>query len=78
MTTTKKNVRPHIQVVIDECLPKLKALGIGRCAVTIGGSHNWSGRVVVAIQNIQYQSVMITFYQCLNKAIIIYDAKNIK
>jgi hypothetical protein len=39
MTTTKKNVRPHIQVVIDECLPKLKALGIGRCAVTIGGSH---------------------------------------
>jgi hypothetical protein len=39
MTTTKKGVRPQIQAVIDECLPKLRALGSGRCAVTIGGSH---------------------------------------
>lgn len=39
MTTTKKSVRSHIQAVIDECLPKLKALGTGRCVVTIGGSH---------------------------------------
>lgn len=30
---------PPIQTVIDECLPLLKALGKGRCAVTIGGSH---------------------------------------
>ena len=29
----------RIQAVIDECLPLLKALAIGRCAVTIGGSH---------------------------------------
>ena len=29
----------RIQAVIDECLPLLKALAIGCCAVTIGGSH---------------------------------------
>ena len=29
----------RIQAVIDECLPLLKALAVGRCAVTIGGSH---------------------------------------
>lgn len=29
----------RIQTVIDECLPLLKALAKGRCAVTIGGSH---------------------------------------
>lgn len=27
------------QIVIEECLPLLKALAKGRCAVTIGGSH---------------------------------------
>lgn len=30
---------PRIQAVIDECLPLLRALGRGRVAVTIGGSH---------------------------------------
>ncbi len=30
---------PRIQAVIDDCLPYLRALGRGRCAVTIGGSH---------------------------------------
>jgi len=30
---------PRIKAVIDECLPLLKALARGRCAVTIGGSH---------------------------------------
>lgn len=39
MRTEINCVRPRIQAVIDECLPKLKALGTGRCAVTIGGSH---------------------------------------
>jgi len=29
----------RIQAVIDECLPLLKALAVGRYAVTIGGSH---------------------------------------
>ena len=29
----------RIQAVIDECLPLLRALAGGRCAVTIGGSH---------------------------------------
>lgn len=29
----------HTQTVIDECLPLLKALAKGRCAVTIGGSR---------------------------------------
>ena len=32
-------MQPHIQAVIDECLPHLKALGTGRCAVTLGGSY---------------------------------------
>ncbi len=35
---TGHNVK-RIQAVIDECLPLLKALAIGRCAVSIGGSH---------------------------------------
>ena len=35
---TDHNVK-RIQAVIDECLPLLKALAIGRCAVSIGGSH---------------------------------------
>lgn len=29
----------RIQTMIDECVPLLKALAKGRCAVTIGGSH---------------------------------------
>lgn len=33
------NPDPRIQPVIDECLPMLKALAKGRCAVTIGGSR---------------------------------------
>ncbi|MEZ4734518.1 MAG: DUF4037 domain-containing protein [Caldilineaceae bacterium] len=32
-------IDPRIQPVIDECLPMLKALAKGRCAVTIGGSR---------------------------------------
>lgn len=35
----QNNPDPHIQPVIDECLPLLKALAKGRCAVTIGGSR---------------------------------------
>ena len=30
---------PRIQPVIDECLPLIKAMAKGRCAVAIGGSH---------------------------------------
>ena len=30
---------PPVQAIIDECLPLLKALAKGRCAVTLGGSR---------------------------------------
>ncbi|MFN8491472.1 MAG: DUF4037 domain-containing protein [Caldilineaceae bacterium] len=35
----QNNPDPRIQPVIDECLPMLKALAKGRCAVTLGGSR---------------------------------------
>ncbi|KAA3664330.1 MAG: DUF4037 domain-containing protein [Chloroflexi bacterium] len=44
----QKHQDPNVQAAIDECLPLIKALGKGRCAVSIGGSRgkrttdNWS------------------------------------
>jgi len=38
-STIATQPRAEIQAIIDECLPLLKAMGKGRVAVTIGGSH---------------------------------------
>ena len=34
----QNHARPPLQAVIDECLPVLKALAKGRCAVIVGES----------------------------------------